>query len=101
VQVVALYRSVPDGSGADLLRDALTARTVAAATFASASAVRGYIDAVGAELASVAPAVSIGPITSDALRDAGIPVAAEASEASIASLVLATRKLLEAKPERG
>jgi uroporphyrinogen-III synthase len=94
VQVVTVYRSVPDGSGADALLDALRTGKVAAATFASASAVRGFVDAVGPELARVAPAVSIGPITSEALRAAGIGVAAEANEASIPSLVDATRALL-------
>ena len=54
------------------LRDALAAGRVDAVTFASASAVRGFVDAVGAELARRAPAVSIGPVTSEAVRAAGI-----------------------------
>jgi uroporphyrinogen-III synthase len=52
------------------------------------------VDAVGAELARRAPAVSIGPVTSDAVRAAGIPLAAEASEASLRALADATVKLL-------
>ena len=59
------------------------------ATFASASAVRGYLDAVGGELARRAPAVSIGPVTSEAVRAAGMTLAAEAGEASIEALVAA------------
>ena len=55
-------------------------------TFASASAVRGFVDAVGADLARRAPAVSIGPVTSDAVRAAGITLAAEAADASIDAL---------------
>ena len=87
VDVVRAYRSVSTGTGAELLRDALSAGEVDLATFASASAVRGYVEAVGADLARRAPAVSIGPVTSDALRAAGIEVAAEAAEASIVGLV--------------
>jgi uroporphyrinogen III methyltransferase/synthase len=91
VEVVRVYRSVSDGAGGDALRSALTDGTVDTVTFASASAVRGYVDVVGAELARAAPAVSIGPLTSDAVRAAGITLGAEASEASVRALVEATR----------
>ncbi len=94
VDVVPIYRAVSDGTGADALRAALDARTVDAVTFASASAVRGYVDAIGADLARFAPAVSIGPITSDAIRAAGIALGAEAVESSVQALVDATREFL-------
>jgi uroporphyrinogen III methyltransferase/synthase len=97
VDVVSVYRTTSDGADAGVLRDALTNRRVHAVTFASASAVRGFVDAVGVELARRAPAISIGPITSDAVREAGIEVAAEATEASIPSLVDATVALLGRK----
>jgi uroporphyrinogen III methyltransferase/synthase len=58
-------------------------------TFTSASAVRAYVEAVGARLARCVPAASIGPITSDAARMAGISVAAEAGESTITGLVAA------------
>ncbi len=90
VNVVHAYRSVSTGEGAGQLRGALERGEVDLATFASASAVRGYVEAVGTELARRAPAVSIGPVTSDALRAAGIDINAEASEASIDGLVRAT-----------
>ena len=89
VEVVHLYRSVSDGEGAESLRAALAANAVDAVTFASASAVRGYIDAVGRDLARRAPAVSIGPVTSAAVLEAGIPLAGEAREASIPALARA------------
>jgi uroporphyrinogen III methyltransferase/synthase len=86
VDVVRAYRAVSDGAGADPLRTALEAGEVDAVTFASASAVRGFVEAVGSELARRAPAVSIGPVTSDAVREEGIRLAAEAPQASIAGL---------------
>ena len=85
-----MYRSVSDGEGSDLLRAALADGSVDAVTFASASAVRGYVNTVGADLARTVPAISIGPVTSDAITSAGMTIVAEATEASIASLVAAT-----------
>ena len=89
VDVVHAYRTVSDGTGSHELRSALERGDVHLATFASASAVRGYVDAVGVELSRRAPAVSIGPVTTEAVRAAGIPVAAEANAATIAALVAA------------
>jgi uroporphyrinogen III methyltransferase / synthase len=86
VEVVTAYRSVADGAGADELRAALERGEISAVTFASASAVQGFVDAVGADLARRAPAVSIGPVTSAAVRAAGIQLAAEAAEATIEGL---------------
>lgn len=87
VDVATIYRSASDGAGAAALREALNAGSVDAVTFASASAVRGYVEAVGRESARRTPAVSIGPITSAAVIEAGIPLAGEAAEASMAVLV--------------
>jgi uroporphyrinogen III methyltransferase/synthase len=87
VDLVAAYRTVAGGEGSDVLRAALDQRRVDVVTFASASAVHGYVEAAGAELARRAPAITIGPVTSDAARAAGLTVAAESREASIAALV--------------
>ena len=87
VDVVHAYRTTSDGVGAEALRDALTRGEVDVVTVASASAVRGYVDAVGEELARRAPAVSIGPVTSDAVRAAGMSLAAESRTATIDALV--------------
>ncbi|MDB4884677.1 MAG: uroporphyrinogen-III C-methyltransferase / uroporphyrinogen-III synthase [Gemmatimonadetes bacterium] len=100
VDVVRAYRSVSDGAGADSLRAALEAGTVDAVTFASASAVAGFLEAVGPELARRAPAVSIGPITSDAVRAAGIALLAESAEASVAALARTTADALTAAAQR-
>jgi uroporphyrinogen III methyltransferase/synthase len=87
VDVVRAYRTVSDGRGAEALRGALESGAVDAVTFASASAVRGFVDAVGEQLSRRAPAVSIGPVTSEAVRAAGISLAAESVEATIPALV--------------
>ena len=89
VDVVRIYRTEADGTGAVALRAALAADEVDAVTFASASAVRGYVDAVGPSLARRAPAVSIGPVTTVAVRDAGIALIGEAPEATIQRLAQA------------
>ena len=87
--IVEAYRTIPDGAGAEKLARAIEAGKVDLATFTSASAVRGYIEAVGEDLALRIPAASIGPQTSDALREAGIEVEAEAEESTIDGLVSA------------
>ena len=89
VDVVPIYRSMTDGRGAETLQTQIAASELDLVTFALASAVRGYVEAVGGDLASRVPAVSIGPITSDAVRAAGVPLAAEARESTIAGLVAA------------
>ena len=90
VEVVRVYRSVNDGVGGTALLAALSEGSVDAVTFASASAVRGYVDVVGAALARAVPAISIGPVTSDAVRAAGLRLGAESAEASVPALVDAT-----------
>ena len=87
VDVVPVYRSVSDGQGGEALRDAIARGAVDLVTFTSASAVRGYVDAVGADLARRVPAASIGPVTSEAARRAGIEVVAEARSSTIPGLI--------------
>jgi uroporphyrinogen III methyltransferase/synthase len=89
VVVIEVYRSIPDAEGAEVLARAIESGNVDLATFTSGSAVRGYIDAVGEDLALRVPAASIGPQTSDALREAGIEVKVEAKESTIEGLVAA------------
>ena len=89
VEVVEAYRSIPDGQGAERLARVIEAGKLDLATFTSGSAVRGYVDAIGEDLAKRVPAASIGPQTSDALRAAGIEVRAEAKESTLDGLVSA------------
>ncbi|HJQ11523.1 MAG TPA: uroporphyrinogen-III C-methyltransferase [Gemmatimonadaceae bacterium] len=89
VTVIEAYRSISDGEGADKLAKALEADRIDLVTFTSGSAVRGFVDAVGSDLAQKVPAASMGEQTSSALRDAGIEVKAEAEESTLDGLVAA------------
>ena len=86
VDVVPIYRSVPDAAGGDAIR-AFTARATdrTLAAFTSASAVRAFATAVGDATARVA-AASIGPATTAAARAAGLAVCVEAERSTIPSL---------------
>jgi uroporphyrinogen-III synthase len=89
VEVIHAYQSISGGEGADRLARAIEAGKVDVVTFTSGSSVRGYVDAVGAALATRVPAASIGPQTSEALRAAGVEVRCEAKESTIDGLVSA------------
>jgi uroporphyrinogen-III synthase len=89
VDVVPLYRSVPDPSSVDAMRDFVRrANESSLAAFTSASAVRAFADAVG-DGAGKFPAASIGPATTAAAREAGLDVPVEAEESTIPGLVAA------------
>jgi uroporphyrinogen III methyltransferase/synthase len=89
VKVIEAYRSIVDGEGAERLARAIEGGKIDLVTFTSASAVRGYVDAVGEDLALRVPAASIGPQTSEALRETGIEVKAEAEESTLDGLAAA------------
>ena len=84
VDVVALYETVAE----DLDEEELAA--VAAAdyvTFTSSSTVRFFLDAAGSELKDSALLVSIGPVTSETLRERGLEPHVEAERHDIDGLV--------------
>ena len=87
VDEVEIYAAVPDLSGLDVLRDAVDAGRVDLVTFTSASTVRYFVEALGMDRAQTVRGASMGPITTSAARDLGVPVAVEAPESTIASLV--------------
>jgi len=87
VTLLPVYRSVPQPEGAENLRAALEHGEVDLITLTSASAVSGLLDAVGDAAARGASAASIGPITSEAARAAGLDVTIEAKESTIDGLV--------------
>jgi uroporphyrinogen III methyltransferase/synthase len=89
VEWLPVYRSLPDGSGASDVRRELQNGRVDLVAFTSASAVHAFVGAVGESLALPVPVASIGPITSQAARQAGLTVAVEATESTISGLVSA------------
>ena len=97
VDVVAAYRSVRDGRGAAEVRGALEAGRVDLVTLTSASSVRGFVEAVGTESARRAPAASIGPVTTEAAREAGLQVVVEARTSTIEGLVEAVLERLRSR----
>ncbi|HET7702853.1 MAG TPA: uroporphyrinogen-III synthase [Candidatus Limnocylindrales bacterium] len=80
VEEVAIYRTVeaPTASGEPLAR-ALADPELAGVVVASGSAVRGLVRLAGDTSLRATPVVSIGPTTSDAVRAAGLRLAAEAA----------------------
>jgi uroporphyrinogen-III synthase len=97
VDVVDAYRNGLPADAPELLQGAL-AEPIDAATFTSSSTVTHLAQAaaeagIGFPLAGV-PAVSIGPVTSETLRELGWPPAAEADPHDIAGLIAAVAELL-------
>jgi uroporphyrinogen III methyltransferase/synthase len=86
VDVVALYETVREEPGPDAVEAAQAADYV---TFTSSSTVRNLTDALGDRFPHAARIVSIGPVTSEAARTAGLEVHAEAESHDIDGLVAA------------
>jgi uroporphyrinogen-III synthase/uroporphyrinogen III methyltransferase/synthase len=97
VDVVEAYRNAMPEAAPDQLRQAL-AEGLDAATFTSSSSVTHLAEA--ARAAGVAwpfagvPAISIGPITSQSLRELGWPPAEEANPSDIPGLIAAVERVL-------
>ncbi|HSU17108.1 uroporphyrinogen-III C-methyltransferase [Longimicrobium sp.] len=89
VEVVA-YRTVQDGAGADEVRRRLDAGEVDLVTFTASSTVRNFASLVGADVGR-AKVASIGPVTSQTVREMGMAVEVEAAEYTIPGLVEAIR----------
>ena len=94
VDVVALYETVAEQPDPAALERAQEADYI---TFTSSSTVKNFVEAVDGRLPSDARIVSIGPVTSEAARDAGLTVDIEAERHDIDGLVEA---LLAAASER-
>jgi uroporphyrinogen III methyltransferase / synthase len=86
VDVVALYKTVREQPSADAIEAAQSADYV---TFTSSSTVRNLTEALGDHFPSGARIVSIGPVTSEAARTAGLEVDVEATRHDIDGLVAA------------
>jgi uroporphyrinogen III methyltransferase/synthase len=86
VDVVALYETVREQPVPEAVE---AARGADYLTFTSSSTVRNLAEALGGRLPDGARVVSIGPITSEAVRAAGLEVAIEAQRHDIEGLVAA------------
>jgi uroporphyrinogen III methyltransferase / synthase len=84
VDVVALYETVAEPPDPDALEAARDADYV---TFTSSSTVRNLVAALDGRLPAAARVVSIGPVTSEAAREAGLRVDVEAERHDIDGLV--------------
>ena len=89
VERVNIYRSEPDKSAGEEIERILEGKSATLAAFTSASSVRAFIAAAGIDKARAIRAASIGPTTTESLREAGMNVVAEAQEATIDGLVRA------------
>ncbi|HEX8905582.1 MAG TPA: uroporphyrinogen-III C-methyltransferase [Longimicrobiaceae bacterium] len=87
---VTAYRTVQDGAGADEVRRRLDAGEIDLVTFTASSTVRNFAELVGAGVGA-AKVASIGPITSQTVRELGMAVDVEAKEYTIPGLVDAIR----------
>jgi uroporphyrinogen III methyltransferase / synthase len=86
VDVVALYETVREEADPEAVEAAQAADYV---TFTSSSTVRNLTEALGERFPKNARIVSIGPVTSEAVVDAGLEVDVEAERHDIEGLVAA------------
>ncbi len=86
VNVVALYETVREEPSAEAIEKAQSAGYV---TFTSSSTVRNLVKALGDRFPRDARVVSIGPVTSEAVRAAGLEVHAEAERHDVNGLLAA------------
>jgi uroporphyrinogen III methyltransferase / synthase len=84
LDVVSLYETVPEQPDPDALERAGEADYI---TFTSASTVRNLVAALDGNLPAGARVVSIGPVTSEAAREAGLEVHVEAESQDLPGLV--------------
>jgi uroporphyrinogen III methyltransferase/synthase len=86
VDVVPLYETVREEPSAEAVEAAQAADYV---TFTSSSTVRNLTEALGERFPTDARIVSIGPVTSEAVAEAGLKVAVEADRHDIDGLITA------------
>jgi uroporphyrinogen III methyltransferase/synthase len=86
VDVVALYETVREAPDEEAVEAAQAADYV---TFTSSSTVKNLTEALGDRFPPAARIVSIGPVTSDSVREAGLEVAVEAGRHDVDGLLAA------------
>jgi uroporphyrinogen III methyltransferase/synthase len=92
VDVVEVYRTVPDAASRDALVALVDAGRLDLVTFTSPSTVANFVGLVGGERATRPAAAVSGPITSEAAREAGLRVAFELPEYDVDALVAAAER---------
>jgi uroporphyrinogen-III synthase len=97
VEVVPVYRTVPDTQGLALTRTALDGGEVDVVTFTSSSAVRCLVDAVGVEPLARCAVACIGPITAATARERGLQVDIEAEQYTLPGLIAAVEAYARAR----
>jgi uroporphyrinogen III methyltransferase / synthase len=95
VDVVTLYETVAEEPNPEALERARDADFI---TFTSSSTVRNFVKTAGNGIPNRARVVSIGPVTSEAIREAGLSVDVEAERHDVQGLVGA---LLDAVAKAG
>jgi uroporphyrinogen III methyltransferase / synthase len=95
VDVMALYETVREVPSPEAVEAARGAHYL---TFTSSSTVRNFAAAAGDRFPAAARVVSIGPVTSEAAREAGLEVAVEARRHDLEGLVEAL--VADAREER-
>ena len=94
--VVAYSTAQPDSAAGGPVLEALRRGQADALTFFSPSAFRHFADSFGREallrLSSRVVLAAVGPVTAAAIREAGLPVAVEAAQATAAALVTALER---------
>jgi uroporphyrinogen III methyltransferase / synthase len=98
VDVVALYETVREQPDAEAVEGAQGADYV---TFTSSSTVTNLTEALGDRFPAGARIVSIGPVTSDAARAAGLTVDVEAERHDVDGLLAALLADATAEPQPG
>ncbi len=86
VDVIALYETVREAPSEETVEAAQAADYV---TFTSSSTVRNLTEALGQRFPAAARIVSIGPVTSEAAREAGLEVHVEAERHDVDGLLAA------------
>jgi uroporphyrinogen III methyltransferase/synthase len=94
---VAIYRTIPDATGGELVQATIAAGGVDVITFASSSAVEHFVALGLAASVGRARIACIGPVTAETAREHGLPVAIVADPSTIEGLMAAL--LLDAEKE--
>jgi uroporphyrinogen III methyltransferase / synthase len=86
LDVVALYETVREAPDEKAIEAAQGADYV---TFTSSSTVTNLVEALGDRFPAAARIISIGPVTSESIREAGLPLAVEADRHDVDGLLAA------------